>query len=310
MLINYLILLINFIYCNPKLNSMNKETIIKVVEFSSNDAEIYLRKHNLKNRKYSQKIIDKYAIQMKNGEWQENSGETIKLSETGVLLDGQHRLAAQAKSGVTLKWTICENIPDVAFEVIDTGKPRMAGDALHVLGVKNSNNVAVIIRGYLLFKANIFDAKIGKTPFTSHSKIVDLYNEDPEKWNSITTTTLDLYQRGKKILQPGFIGSWYAFLKDEEPEESILFFNKLCLGIGSFEFNDPIYVLRNIFIDQRSSEMKLTGSMKNAYLIVTWNSFLANKKYTKIPHIYGKSKFPILIKTKKEANKVQDDVKQ
>ena len=46
---------------------------------------------NEHNRKVTQSRVNEYASEMKNGMWLLN-GETIIMSETGKLLDGQHRL--------------------------------------------------------------------------------------------------------------------------------------------------------------------------------------------------------------------------
>lgn len=287
---------------------MNKIVDIKQVEWTPLQAEDFLRKHNTRNRKHSQRVIDKYAAQMKAGEWIEATGDTIKLSKTKVLIDGQHRLAAQVKANVTLKWLLVEGLPDEAYEVVDTQKPRRAADALYVLGAKNHNYLATLLRGYLLLKAGVFEAKAGRTVYNSNTRIIDLYNENTKKWDSLTDRSIEFYFASKRIIKQGFIGPWYAFLNDYEPDEALIFFNKLCFGTGLMDINDPIYVLRNILLDEKNSDKRLTAGIKNAYFIITWNYNLTGRKYKKIPFIYGKSKFPILYKTKREAMEALGDI--
>lgn len=285
---------------------MNKKQYFEVKTLTSNEAEQLLIKTNHRNRKYSQRTVSRYAEQMKKGEWQENTGELIKISENNILLDGQHRLMAQAKAGVTLRWWIAYGLKEKTFEVIDTGKSRVSGDALHVLGVKDANSMAAIIRNYLLFEAGIFDPKIGRIPQSSISKIVEIYQKNPLKWDVINKKSRGLYLSSNRILKQGYIGGWYSFLMNYEENESEIFFGKLCAGIDLHGLDDPILVFRNILLQEKSMERRLTGSAKNAYMIITWNNYLQKKKYKRIPYVYGKTKFPVLYKTKDEAMKASE----
>ena len=56
--------------------------------------------YNKKNRSLSKATVDRYAEDMRKDNWQQN-GEAIKIDWDGNLIDGQHRLAACVKSGVS-----------------------------------------------------------------------------------------------------------------------------------------------------------------------------------------------------------------
>src|SRR6185369_8200893 len=89
-------------------------------------AEHYLTK-NTTNRRVTQTNVDYLTDQMRKGLYKENTGETIKFSRSGKLIDGQHRLLAIVKSGKSFKFTIAEDLEDNVFHVLDTGKTRNAG---------------------------------------------------------------------------------------------------------------------------------------------------------------------------------------
>ena len=57
---------------------------------------------------------------MEAGNWQWN-GESIKFAEDGTLLDGQHRLAAIAESGVTLPVLVVRGLPNETQETAVDG---------------------------------------------------------------------------------------------------------------------------------------------------------------------------------------------
>lgn len=271
-------------------------------------AEEMLRK-NIKNRRVSERSLQKIIDQMKSGQWQEDTGETIKIAKDGTLLDGQHRLKGLIETNKTFSFVVVSDLPNKAFEVIDTGKSRCASDALHILGVKNYINVSSIIRGYLYLS----DGKIlnkQNLAIASNTSIVDTYNENPKYWDDLTGLSFTLYRSCSGILTQSFIGSYYALLSKTELEEAQVFFQKLCIGIGINDERDPIGVLRKLLIENRVSDKKLTLSAKNAFFVVTWNSFLQGKKYKNIPYRYGKDKFPDLYKTKIEASEALESKRE
>jgi hypothetical protein len=84
---------------------------------------------NKTNRNISERHVKEYAKMMANGDW-DFTPQGITISKTGSLIDGQHRLNAIIKSGVTIKacvFIIDEH--DTAMGVmIDRGKTRSTMD--------------------------------------------------------------------------------------------------------------------------------------------------------------------------------------
>jgi len=58
----------------------------------------------------------------------------VAVAADGFLVDGQHRLLAVARSGFAAALTMCANVPDECFAVIDTGKARTLADVLYMMG--------------------------------------------------------------------------------------------------------------------------------------------------------------------------------
>ena len=65
----------------------------KVEKITPELAREYLKKNTDNYRKLARGTVRNYAEDIKNGRWELN-GETIVFAESGVLQDGQHRLAA------------------------------------------------------------------------------------------------------------------------------------------------------------------------------------------------------------------------
>lgn len=111
-------------------------------------AQMWLNENNIRNRPLYDATIEAYARDMKNGVWLYHH-QGIGFSKKGILLDGQQRLAAIVKSGLTVPLLVTTGLDDEVKidskihrpqEAIDGGKSRSVGDRLKLAyGVDNSN---------------------------------------------------------------------------------------------------------------------------------------------------------------------------
>jgi hypothetical protein len=86
---------------------------------------------NTGNRKLREGIVEKYARDMKHGDWTRNP-QPIMFYEDGELADGQHRLWAVIESKTSVEFFVQRGVPrDVALN-IDTGFGRDLVDNAHI----------------------------------------------------------------------------------------------------------------------------------------------------------------------------------
>lgn len=102
-----------------------------VVHVTPELAAQILKDHNHSNRKIRPGVVNKYARQMANGDWKVTP-ETICVSVTGRLLQGQHRLLAIIKSGASCNFLFATGFADDVFDVLDRGAGRTTADALGI----------------------------------------------------------------------------------------------------------------------------------------------------------------------------------
>jgi len=96
---------------------------------------------NQRNIKYAH--VNRLTEAMYNGEYIEDIINPIFISDTGKMLEGQHRLSAVAGSGIPTKFLVVRGLPEETFVYFDQNQTRAAKDALKVRGVKNPTGVAV-----------------------------------------------------------------------------------------------------------------------------------------------------------------------
>lgn len=101
---------------------------------------------NTSNRNIRKHKLDAYVRDMRSGNWPDN-GQTISVSNRGVLFDGQHRLMAIIKADVVIpvRIVIVEHSREVK-ESIDTGASKGMSDFLGMDGHADTHRVAAGIR--------------------------------------------------------------------------------------------------------------------------------------------------------------------
>lgn len=84
---------------------------------------------NTNNRTVRNIVVERYAKSMKEGNWIPTH-QGIAFDVNGRLVDGQHRLMAVEKSGVSVDMMVTFNLDPKAFGGMDQGVARNASDLL------------------------------------------------------------------------------------------------------------------------------------------------------------------------------------
>lgn len=127
---------------------------------------------NTNNRSVSKTAVARYARDMKAGEWL-YTGDPVRFSADGRLLDGQHRLHAIIEAGVAVPMLVIEGLPDETQTVMDTGRKRATADALALIGETNTVTLAAVAR--IIHLDGALDTRHDPTT----SELLDLIESDP-----------------------------------------------------------------------------------------------------------------------------------
>lgn len=133
----------------------------EIVEVTPEIARRLIETSNRDNRKIKPNVVKKYAKIMKNGDWK-FSPETISISKSGRLLNGQHRMMAVLESGVTCRFLFATGFDDEVFSVLDRGAVRTRADALK-MDKKLAECAALLCRLSSAGRANLVtDAEVSR----------------------------------------------------------------------------------------------------------------------------------------------------
>ena len=148
-------------------------------------AERWLKKNGV-NRKLRDRIVAKYAEDMKAGRWLP-SNDAICFGVDGKLYNGQHRLSAIILSGVTVTLLVQRNMPLGSMLAMDQGASRTAADALHLVGHKSVHVLAAAAKLAILYSDGRMFGDTQKQG-VSHGEIVDFVDTHPTLQDSIHAT--------------------------------------------------------------------------------------------------------------------------
>ena len=99
---------------------------------------------NTRNRNLNYARVIQMSDMIVRGEWQFN-GSPIVFDNNGVLVDGQHRLAAIHRASIACESVIICGVDESTQLTIDTGRPRTFKDQLTLIGCSNTVAVSALL---------------------------------------------------------------------------------------------------------------------------------------------------------------------
>lgn len=225
-------------------------------------AQMLLR--NTSNRPLKKFELDKIMLAMIEGRFELN-GETIKIAKNGDILDGQHRLIACVKTGVSFQSIIVSNLDNKAYLTIDIGSKRSNSDALAKEGVANYNAAAGALRWIISIEKNKHMKVVNLTP----DQAVVEFNKRQTLPHSVSYGTA-----ARKMLHPSMGSAAHYLFSQKDRVAADKFFDDLISG-ENLTSSDPVLALRNKLISIKlNANRKFQISVQDimSMTIRAWNA--------------------------------------
>lgn len=231
-----------------------------------------LLENNTLNRNINERLVSAMARDMANGSWVFN-GESIKISNTGRLLDGQHRLSACVRAGIPFETVVIEGLPESAMDTVDAGRKRTAGDVLKMHGYNNNNNLAAAARTILDYEDHGLRPAIANSSAYSNSEILAFIDKNPEVTDICKRATQFNSVTGG-LMTPSTAALVYYMFTRVDRTAADRFFDLLQTGAGLDELN-PILKLRNYLIAIRTvhAGRRITNFKVTVLAMKCWNKW-------------------------------------
>ena len=229
----------------------------------------FLLSKNHKNRQIKKIYLADLIEVMKRGDFVYN-GETIIISDTGIVLDGQHRLLACEKSGVSIDVELIEGVSENVMPTIDTGVKRTAGDVLTLHGATQSLGTAKVIRTIIQFRQNknFLSMITQRGEAITNQDILNFYLNEPEVSKAIVDSGAN--KAKINIMESSAIAAIWYVLKDINYEKANDFFSYLLYGGDDGVVN----LLREKLIANATSNRKMSYRERTMLTFKAWDKYI------------------------------------
>lgn len=269
---------------------MNSSIIKTGVELITPEIARDYLKANTANRPMSNVHIERIAQQMAKGQFILN-GESIIFSDEGILMQGQHRLAACIKSNTSFQTVVVRGIPYNAFFTLDSGRARSISDVFAIQGTPDYSKMSSIVNSYIRLHTGI-NSYTGresmKNLMSTKKDIFDVYQRHIELFTEIKLFSNRCYDK-LRLLKMAEIGGIMAYLIIDlkHPQDFVESFFTM-LFFNSNVNNEAVNILRTKLINDLASERRMTPKYKLSIIIKCWNAYVENKEVKVLSYNEGK----------------------
>lgn len=222
--------------------------------------------NNPVNRTPAKAVVERYARDMRSGNWKVN-GQTIKIASNGRLIDGQHRLKACIEADRSFPGLIVGNVDEDAFDTFDLGAKKSYHIVLAERGEQNTAALAAALKWVWLHERGRVGMRVDQpTP----AELDDVLARHPDIRRS-----LDYINKIRPFVAPGIGVSMHHLCAEISPPRADEFFDRLVDGLG-LTAESPIYVLREKLIKERSKDRRSAANEQEriVWIIKSWNAWV------------------------------------
>lgn len=248
-----------------------------IVNVTPDQATTWLAENNTHNRTLREGKVSQYARDMAAGHWQFN-GDPVRFAADGTLLDGQHRLSAVIRSGVTVPMVVIWGLARATQETMDIGAVRTMADALRLRGAEDSKYLAAIARRLVMFDNG---------SFTDNGKVSPSFAEMHEfiEKESSLSRAVEIARRthsARVPMAPSVIGSAYHVCSRLDVPSAELFYVTQLIDCVGLREGDPARVLLRRFQVESAAGRNMHPDDGFRYAILAWNHFRAGRQISKL----------------------------
>jgi anti-sigma28 factor (negative regulator of flagellin synthesis) len=231
---------------------------------------------NTNNRSIRKARVEQIAKDIVSGDFVMN-GDTVRISKSGKLIDGQHRLSACVKANKSIRVIMVSGLEDEMFAHIDNGAARSASDTLQTAGnFKNVNALAAAIRA-----AYAYSMGEARTKRLSNAEVLDLARGSFSNMAVFSDTVGKLagITRNARVCAAAYLIS-----KKAPASDVVSFFNRVRLGEG-LKRGMPEYTLREWLYKASAADFSKHHVKRRDTItacITAWNRFADGKQLRSI----------------------------
>lgn len=235
---------------------------VRLVLLTPELAEELLARNEM-NRPVNVANLKRIKAALMDGSWKFN-GDTVCMSRSGRVIDGQHRCRGVVDTGRSIWVILVEGLDEDVFATKDIGARRRASDVLAILGETNCKALAAA----LVWVDRYVNGRMDQV-FASVStfSIEDFLSEH----RRLADSAREFGGKNNGLIPPSLVAALHYLFSCVNQEDADRFFRDLISGIGLAE-DDGVYLLRERLVKNRTMKAKLPNFQIAALAIKAWNA--------------------------------------
>lgn len=224
----------------------------------------------IENRYIRRSKVTQFAADMKAGLWR-LTGEAIKLTDDGQVIDGEHRLRAIIESGVSVETLVVRGARVDDRVAMDSGTSRTLSDHLRFLGLDRSTDLAAaLISLQDRHSGTPRRGGVGGSLATSRQEFVLLFEANPRLLDSVEAVA----KTARLLRLPrGLCAALHYDMVALDPDDADDFWARLHSG-AEMHAQHPVLVLRRRLEENAATiGRKFDRLTIHAYIIKGWNAY-------------------------------------
>lgn len=248
-----------------------------------------------RNRPLSEWWASILAEDIASGEYEMN-GEPLIFDESGVLLDGQHRLRACVIANKPLRTYVVFGVPRKFFDTLDQGRKRTAGHVEAMAGTHHANATAAVVKK--IIEHDVLGERYGNEKFRRGvppwQVRAFMRKHKPDVEASVGLVKGYQAKLGKS-LPPAAVGFVHYRAAKKDPGKASAWLHALATmeGLSMKTGGSAILLLRRRLTKAIETGEKVDASERTALLAKTWLAFHNDDPIAQLRWARGE-KFPAI----------------
>lgn len=227
-----------------------------------------------KNRPINKARVARYVEDMRSGRWK-LTHQGVAISDTGVLVDGQHRLHAVMESGTAVVMPVTVGLAEESFTAIDTGGIRTAADLAHIAGHGKYRTLTPAITRMVHFhRQGLYEVSAPANAALTQAAVLEIAEQ--LDWDKLVAAAEAVQGAPKGFSRTALGAFYYLAVNDRHVDPEIVaesFLHPVFSGVGFTDERDPRLVLRNRMLKDPFSTARKRQELLGG-IARTWNHHL------------------------------------
>jgi len=235
---------------------------------------------NSQNRVVNKSLLEFIKTQINTGQFVYN-GQSITVSSSGILLDGQHRLHACVETNKDIEVEFIDGVDSSVFGTIDIGRNRTSADVFSINGIEKSKHMASICN-LTMTKLDLDREKRGTISVKYSPDEILVFFRKHEEIIVKYYSTISPFRSKQKLIPLPRVVAMALILDIEDTRGGMSYIRQILTGVAETESNVPFIIREKLIKNALSVRTSLSPNYIRNMILNSFYTYRQNKIVSKL----------------------------